>query len=81
VPSTTTSIRIPEDLRHRLERTARHLNKGKNWIINQALDEYLRKLDREALIAEARRQSLIASRDAENGDDFWERAADNSGWR
>jgi hypothetical protein len=48
-------------------RTARHLNKGKNWIINQALDEYLRKLDREALIAEARRQSLLASPDAENG--------------
>ena len=48
--SSISSIRIPDELRYRLERTAKYLKKGKNWIIiNQALDEYLRKVDRETL--------------------------------
>ena len=76
------SIRLPNELRDRLERTARHLKKGKNWIINQAIDEYLRKVDREALAAEARRQSLLANSAAEHAQgDFWESIADTRGWR
>jgi predicted transcriptional regulator len=76
MPTVTSSIRVPGALQNRLERTAKRLKKGRNWIINQALDEYLRKLDREALVAEARRQSLLA-RDAEakNDDDFLGKAS------
>jgi predicted transcriptional regulator len=72
---------MPDELRSRLEKMARHLKKGKNWIINQALDDYLRKTDRDTLAAEARRQSILAStaKDGDNG--FWERAADTRGWR
>ena len=76
------SIRIPNELRDRLERTAKYLKKGKNWIINQALDEYLRKIDRDTLAVEARRQSLVAS-SAKAGEhpEFWEKVSDTRGWR
>jgi hypothetical protein len=37
----TTSFRLPPELRQRLEETARRLGRGKNWIIVQALEEYL----------------------------------------
>jgi hypothetical protein len=39
-------------------------------------------VDREALAAEARRQSLLV-RDAEAGDEdrFWENIADTTGWQ
>jgi predicted transcriptional regulator len=72
---------MPDELRQRLERTARRLKKGKNWIINQALDEYLLKLDRDALAREARRQSLLAKSTEEGETAFWENTVDTHGWR
>src|SRR5215475_2452900 len=82
MPTSISSVRISDELRYRLERTAKHLKKGKNWIINQALDEYLRKIDRDTLAVEAQRQSLLAS-SAEAGEhsEFWEKASDTRGWR
>jgi predicted transcriptional regulator len=62
VASSTTSIRIPDDLKVRLESTARQMNKGKNWIIKQALAEYLQRHNMDWLRAEARRQSIAASK-------------------
>jgi predicted DNA-binding protein len=79
VPSVTSSFRISIELRDKLEQTAKRLNKGKNRIITEALDEYLRKYHRDTLAAEARRQSLLASGGA--GDSFWEEQADARGWR
>ena len=82
MPSSISSVRMPDELRYRLERTARHLKKGKNWIINQALDEYLRKVDRDTLADQARRQSLAASSaEAREEAGFWERVSDTRGWR
>jgi predicted transcriptional regulator len=82
MPSSISSVRIPDELRYRLERTARHLKKGKNWIINPALDEYLRKVDRDTLTDEARRQSLAASSAEARGEaGFWEKVSDTRGWR
>lgn len=78
--SSTSSFRIPEDLRIRLEETARHLKKGKNWIINRALQEYLEKAHREALAGEARRQSLLASAITPEEEEFWQDQADDGGW-
>ena len=77
----TTSIRIPVELRHLLEQTARRLNRGKNWIIVQALREYLAKVGHENLREEARRQSLLASQQQTEEEEAWERAGDHSGWR
>ena len=74
MPSSTSSFRIPDELRFRLEGTARRLNKGKNWVINRALDEYLERHSRAALRAEARRQSLLASRKRWKDEALWEKA-------
>jgi predicted transcriptional regulator len=75
MPSSTSSFRIPDELKSRLEEASRRTNMGKNRIINRALDEYLDRHSRTGLRQEARRQSLLASRKAANGDAGWERAA------
>lgn len=64
--SVTTSIRIDQSLAKRLARAAARLARGKNWIVNQALEEYLAKVNRDDLAAEARRQSRLCAR-AERG--------------
>ena len=50
------------------------MNKGKNWIINQALREYLDRHNHEGLRAEARRQSILASRKKWKDEELWEEA-------
>ena len=75
VRSSTTSIRIPDDLKIRLDRTARRMNKGKNWIIKQALAEYLQRHNMDLLREEARRQSLLASKKKWKDAKLWEEAA------
>ena len=79
--STTSSYRIPEDLRVRLEHTARQLKKGKNWVINRAIEEYLDRIHPDCLAAEARRQSLLASSVVTADEDFCRQQADTGGWR
>jgi len=78
--SSTSSFRISEDLRIRLERTARHMGRGKNWLINRALEEYLNKAGGEALAAEAQRQSLTASGVTTKDEEFWQKQGDAAGW-
>ena len=78
--SSTSSFRISEDLRVRLERTARHMGRGKNWVINRALEAYLDQAGTEALAAEARRQSVAASAVTTKDELFWRNQADTRGW-
>jgi predicted DNA-binding protein len=78
--SSTSSFRISEDLRIRLERTARHMGRGKNWLINRALEAYLDQAGADALAAEARRQSLAASAVTTKDEQFWQKQADTAGW-
>ncbi len=73
--SSTSSFRIPDELKRRLENAARRMNKRKNWIINRAIEEYLRGYSRTQLRAEARRQSLLASRKRWKDAAKWEAAA------
>ena len=42
-----TSLRIPDDLHEPLDKTARELQRSKNWIINQALRDYLKRREVE----------------------------------
>ena len=79
--SSTSSFRIPDDLRIRLEEMAHHMKKGKNWIINRALQEYLARNRYEALAAEARRQSLLASAVTTEEEKFWQDQSDDGGWK
>ena len=78
--SETTSIRLSPQLRQQLEQASHLLRRGKNWIIAQALQEYMSHVLDLKLIEEARRQSLLASRSAREKQD-WEDAMDDSEWR
>ena len=75
VASSTSSIRFPDELKVRLETTARQMKKPKNWVIKQALDEYLRWHDSEAFLAEARRQSILAGKKKWKDQALWDQAA------
>ncbi|MEI6790322.1 MAG: hypothetical protein WCK42_03975 [Myxococcaceae bacterium] len=77
--STTTSIRLPENLKLELETVSEQLHRGKNWIIAEALRIYLKSLRNPSLEIEARRQSLLVSQQ-EKSDTFWEDNADTQGW-
>ncbi len=85
--SATSSFRISTDLQKRLSEAALRLKKRKNAIINEALEVYLSKANRDAELAEARRQSILVSEhDAKNKvrreeDRFWENTTDTRGWR
>jgi hypothetical protein len=61
--------------RVRVAQTARHLKKL------EALDECLRKTSREAMVAEARRQSLLASAQSSEEDTLCEEMLDTRGWQ
>jgi len=75
VPSSTSSFRISDELKRQLDHAARRSNKGKNWIIKRALEEYLERHSRTALREEARRQSLLAKRKRSKDGSLWEKAA------
>ncbi len=75
----TTSIRLTAELTKKLERTARALHQGKNWIIKEALEAYLQKLEYSMIEKEARRQSLLASKKLL--DDDWQNETDIEEWK
>jgi predicted DNA-binding protein len=75
------SFRISEQLRLRLDRTARHLGKDKNWIINRALEDYLDRMGQDALAVEAKRQSIVASGVITKDEKSWQKRADSTGWK
>jgi predicted DNA-binding protein len=78
--STTSSFRISDELRIRFEAAASRSGKGKNWILNQALREYLERMREDSLAAEARRQSLLASGQTAPEAQFWAAQADDRHW-
>jgi len=74
----TTSIRLNPRLRRALEQRAKKEQRGKNWIISRALEQYLDEEAHENLALEARRQSLIATQtDIED----WSTDADFEQWK
>lgn len=75
VASSTSSFRLPDELKVRLEQAAEQSKKGKNWIIRRALEEYLQRHSEEAFRAEARRQSIAASAHKWKDEEFWEKIA------
>ncbi|MBY0373839.1 MAG: ribbon-helix-helix domain-containing protein [Bryobacteraceae bacterium] len=81
MPTSTSSFRIEEDLRIRLEQAARATKRGKNALINEALTEYLNRIDQEAWIAEAQRQSRLVSARMTEDEQFWMEQADLRGWK
>jgi predicted DNA-binding protein len=78
--SKTTSVRLPTKVQEQLENATSKLHKGKSEIIIEALEEYLMKLDEKNLVAEARRQSILASELDKEENKPWNHDTDDSGW-
>lgn len=76
----TTSIRLTPKLRAQLESVTHAIHKGKNWVIIKALEEYLIKWNRQHLAEEARRQSILVSKDEKKENKAWDKDVDISGW-
>ena len=78
--SQTSSFRLPDELRTRLDGFVRQSNHRKNWISVHALEDYLDRHEARSLAAEARRQSLLASEKPHADEDAWASVADTTGW-
>ena len=78
--SVTTSIRLEVSLSKKLEKVAHDLHRGKNWLISEALRIYLEQLENQNLNREARKQSLLASKQKNLDSDLWEVNSDDEGW-
>ena len=76
----TTSIRLELSLSKKLERAAHNLHRGKNWLISEAVRRYLEQLENPSLVQEARKQSLLASKQKNPAADLWEINSDQEGW-
>ena len=76
-----TSFRLKPEVKQQLEYVERVLHRRKNWIITQALQEYLNALNSQVLQEEARRQSLLASRAANQDEKLWEDNHDTTDWQ
>lgn len=79
--SSTSSFRISNELRAKLDEAARRLKRGKNAIIVEALQEYLDKVNYQRFLQEARRQSVLASAVSNEDEEFWLDQADTRGWK
>lgn len=78
----TTSIRLTPQLRQELEHLSHALHRGKNWIVIQALQEFIQKKNGPFLAEEVRRQSLLASQaDTIAEETLWEENSDTTGWQ
>jgi predicted DNA-binding protein len=60
--SVTTSVRLPRELRRKIERKAASAGCGRNRVIIMALEAYLMEDDQAVYETEARHQSTLAAK-------------------
>jgi predicted transcriptional regulator len=78
----TTSIRLTPELRQQLDYLSHTLHRGKNWIVVQALQEFINRNNYTILLEEAKRQSLLASQcEINEEEEIWEENTDTTGWQ
>ena len=53
-----TSVRMPDDLMHKLEGIAEKLRRSKGWIINDAVRHYVEQAEKQAAMLEETQQAL-----------------------
>jgi predicted DNA-binding protein len=70
---------MSKELQRELSDPAQRSGKAKNALIIEALVKYLHGMARESLAEEARRQSVLVSRNEQDADGY--AMADISGWR
>ena len=73
--SDTTTVRLPPELKQKLEAVARQQARGKSWVIQRALDEYCARIMAGGLPAEAQRQCKAANK-SDRKDSSWEQFGD-----
>ncbi len=73
--SETTTVRLSAELKKKLETVARQQARGKSWIIQRALDEYLTRAIIGKFPTEAQRQCRAAN-NADRKDRGWEKFGD-----
>lgn len=78
--SIMTSIRLDYDTSEQLEKATHALHRRKNWIINEAIKNYLTQLHTSILAKEARRQSILASKKTTTEEEAWELGGDKTDW-
>lgn len=76
--NTITSIRLNSEMKQQLEYASKTLHRGKNWIISQALQNYLNTLNSQMLAKEAKCQSLLASHTQNCDATLWEENNDTT---
>ncbi|MCX7123420.1 MAG: hypothetical protein NTV32_07160 [Gammaproteobacteria bacterium] len=76
--SVTTSVRIKPHLRKELRFFSEHSGRGMSWIIEQALDEYLKRHQKALRVEEALQDIAFLKDDLE--ETLWAEAYDDSGW-
>ena len=77
--SITTSIRIKPQLRQELQSLSAQLSHGMNWIIEQAIVEYLQRHHKNLRVTEALKD--IAFLQGTTDDQaYWDNAYDDSDW-
>ena len=69
--SVTTSVRLPRDLKRKIDRKAVSAGSGRNRVIIEALELYLREDDQAEYASEARRQSQLATK-LDRPDSAWD---------
>jgi predicted transcriptional regulator len=77
--SISTSIRIKPHLRQELQSLSAHSGQGMNRIMEQALEEYLKRYQKTLLIDEAMKDIVFLRKDKDE-DTFWDQAYDDTGW-
>jgi predicted DNA-binding protein len=70
--SVTTSVRLPQGLRQRVELKAAAAGCGRNTVIINALESYLKEDEQAAYEKEARHQSQLAAK-LDVADSSWDR--------
>jgi predicted DNA-binding protein len=69
--SVTTSVRLPRELKRKVERKAASAGCGRNRVIIKALEFYLREDEQAAYETEARHQSQLATK-LDSPDTAWD---------
>ncbi len=59
--STTTSVRLDNEVKQKLDELSRQIHRPKNWIINKALTEYIDRNNVARMVEKARQQCLLAN--------------------
>ena len=78
--SVTTSIRFKPTLREELQTFAAEIGHGMNWVIEQAVIEYMQSHHKALRVKQALKDIAFLQQTPDD-QDFWEAAYDDADWK